>query len=163
MYDSILLASGELAAGVTLASVLESCTEAAAAGILELLPTGALSAAALAPAGTPCSCQHLRTSTSLCQRCPGSSALLPDTRGLRAVMRLHQVLRDSVGMMAVGVEVRREDTVAEEAASAVTSMAGTSNAKDSSKQLGDVRRAPGPPATLHRQQLKRQLRPAQEA
>ena len=59
-----------------------------------------------------------------------------------AVIRMHQVLRDSVGMMAVGVEVRREDSIAEEGASAVTSMAGTTNAKDASKQLGDVRHAP---------------------
>ena len=53
MYDSILAMSSDLAAGVTLASVLESCTEAAAADFLKMLPTGELSAEALAPAGRP--------------------------------------------------------------------------------------------------------------
>ena len=39
------------------------------------------------------------------------------------MIRMHQVLRDSVGIMAVGVEVRREDSIAEEGASALTSKA----------------------------------------
>ena len=56
-----------------------------------------------------------------------------------AVERMHQQLRDSVGMMAVGVDVPRNDTIAEEGASAVTSTAGTTTAKDATKQLGDVR------------------------
>ena len=55
------------------------------------------------------------------------------------MLRLHQQMRDSVGMMAVGVDVPRGDTIAEEGASAVTSMAGVTSAKDATKQLGDVR------------------------
>ena len=53
MYDSILSVADELPSDVKLATVLENCTEAAAAGILNLLPIteGQLSNESLAPAG----------------------------------------------------------------------------------------------------------------
>ena len=51
---------------------------------------------------------------------------------VRAVQRLHALLRDCVSLMAVGLVLPRADTVAEDRAS-------NASAKAAVKELGDVR------------------------
>ena len=58
-----------------------------------------------------------------------------------AVVKLHQVLRDSVGMMAIGVEVPRSDTVAEQGDAGPSAVPGGTGGKAAAKDLGDVRYA----------------------
>ena len=55
------------------------------------------------------------------------------------MVKLHQVLRDSVGMMAIGVEVPRSDTVAEQGEGGPSAVVGSTGAKAAAKDLGDVR------------------------
>ena len=49
------------------------------------------------------------------------------------------MLRDSVGMMAIGVEVPRSDTVAEQGDGGPAALAGSTGGKAAAKDLGDVR------------------------
>ena len=63
----------------------------------------------------------------------------PALRVCCAVVKLHQVLRDSVGMMAIGVEVPRSDTVAEQGDAGPSAVPGGTGGKAAAKDLGDVR------------------------